>query len=305
MKIPALPISKQPRPAQEASQPISDYRAAHPNHLRAAGGAYLVLPYGLLDTLPVNQQQQLVDILTTIHANHPAWAERTTYQVLPWRRIRVGELDDRELSWHGITSDVDPATSTLTFLLPDGQQVQADTVLGHRPAADPAPTSTGTTAGLRPPLLPAPPEAAPIDTPAGRSQTARLGRAQRLITTRSRLAQLHSQHPEITTAWADAIAATDDAWGSDETWRTLAALDEPIPTVQTADTAHATTPADPDSEPTVAPESNTADGNAADAGPSLWKPEPDDYGIGELDAELRDLVGDDIDTDIDAEEEDS
>jgi len=88
-----------------------------PGHLADAGGAYLVLPYGLLHTLNGDRQQHLVDILTALAAIDPRWAATTTYQVLPWTRIRPGDLSDEELTWHGITSDIDPSTGALDLAL--------------------------------------------------------------------------------------------------------------------------------------------------------------------------------------------
>src|SRR5664279_1359513 len=87
--------------------PAVDTYRDRSGHLADAGGAYLVLPYGLLHTLNGDRQQHLVDILTALAAIHPRWAATTTYQVLPWTRIRPGDLSDEELTWQA-----SPATST-------------------------------------------------------------------------------------------------------------------------------------------------------------------------------------------------
>lgn len=292
MKIPALNITKRPPAAPTEQIPPAEKYRHQPGHLADAGGAYAVLPWGLVDQLPTEQQQQLVDVLIALRAAQPQWAARTTYQVLPWRRVRTSDLDDRELSWHGITSDVDPDTNTVTYAR-DGALLAAVAVIGHRPGIDPAPHPAGTNPGLRPPLLPAPPEApspAPSDA---RSQQARLGRAHRLVTTRDRLAQLTARHPGIATSWAESIAATDDAWTPDAGWKALADLDKPgtvSPTPPAADPAPPID-ADPADRLDVAQEKTPV----ADEPKKPWTPEPpQDYGIAALDAELRDLVGEPI-----------
>ena len=103
------------RRAPTQRPPAVDTYRDRPGHLADAGGAYLVLPYGLLHTLNGDRQQHLVDILTELAATDPRWAATTTYQVLPWTRIRPGDLSDEELTWHGITSDIDPSTGAVAY----------------------------------------------------------------------------------------------------------------------------------------------------------------------------------------------
>ena len=101
------------RRAPTQRPPAVDTYRDRPGHLADAGGAYLVLPYGLRHTLNGDQQQHLVDILTALAAIDRRWVATTTYQVLPWTRIRPGDLSDEELTWHGITSDIDPSTDPI------------------------------------------------------------------------------------------------------------------------------------------------------------------------------------------------
>jgi len=133
--------------------PAVDTYRDRPGHLADAGGAYLVLPYGLRHTLNGDQQQHLVDILTALAAIDRRWVATTTYQVLPWARIRPGDLTDEELAWHGITSDIDPASGAVAYSR-GGKPLHLDTIVGHRPAQDPIPALTGTYPGARPALLP-------------------------------------------------------------------------------------------------------------------------------------------------------
>ena len=170
---------------------VDTYRD-RPGHLADAGGAYLVLPYGLLHTLNGDRQQHLVDILTTLAAIDPRWAATTTYQVLPWTRIRPGDLSDEELTWHGITSDIDPSTGALAYSR-GGKPLHPDTIVGHRPAPDPIPAPAGTYPGARPALLPAGPGPETPGSPPAISTGLRTERAQRMIETRRRR-RLLAQH---------------------------------------------------------------------------------------------------------------
>ena len=131
------------RRAPTQRPPAVDTYRDRPGHLADAGGAYLVLPYGLLHTLNGDRQQHLVDILTALAAIDPRWAATTTYQVLPWTRIRPGDLSDEELTWHGITSDIDPSTGAVAYSR-GGVPMNPDTILGHRPTPDPIPAPAGT-----------------------------------------------------------------------------------------------------------------------------------------------------------------
>ena len=67
------------RRAPTQRPPAVDTYRHRPGHLADAGGAYLVLPYGLLHTLNGDRQQHLVDILTALAATDPRWAATTTY----------------------------------------------------------------------------------------------------------------------------------------------------------------------------------------------------------------------------------
>ena len=207
------------RRAPTQRPPAVDTYRDRPGHLADAGGAYLVLPYGLLHTLNGDRQQHLVDILTALAAIHPRWAATTTYQVLPWTRIRPGDLSDEELTWHGITSDIDPSTGAVAYSR-GGAPVNPDTILGHRPTPDPIPAPAGTYPGARPALLPA----GPGPETGTRSATAgclRTERAQRMIETHRRRELLARHAPNADTHWAEAIIAADPLWGPDQDWKLL------------------------------------------------------------------------------------
>ena len=60
------------RRAPTQRPPAVDTYRDRPGHLADAGGAYLVLPYGLLHTLNGDRQQHLVDILTALAAIRPS-----------------------------------------------------------------------------------------------------------------------------------------------------------------------------------------------------------------------------------------
>src|SRR5664279_4702375 len=164
------------RRAPTQRPPAVDTYRDRPGHLADAGGAYLVLPYGLLHTLNGDRQQHLVDILTALAAIDPRWAATTTYQVLPWTRIRPGDLSDEELTWHGITSDIDPSTGAVAY-----SRGGAADVFG------PGPPTTST--GLR------------------------TDRAKRMIETHRRRECLAQHAPTANTQWAEAIIAADPLWG--------------------------------------------------------------------------------------------
>jgi hypothetical protein len=94
------------------------------DHLADAGGAYLVLPYGLLEQLSAEQQQQIVHIVKEVARTNPQWASDTTYQVLPWARVHPADLSAEELTWHGIGSDIDPTTGTVATAAAGGRSHQ-------------------------------------------------------------------------------------------------------------------------------------------------------------------------------------
>lgn len=194
--------------------PVEEYRT-RPEHLHDAGGAYLVLPYSLLRQLPAAAQQALVDAAEAVRTSHRTWAAVTTYQVLPWQRVRVRDLAATDLAWHGITSDVHPGTGELSYHR-GGAPLHPQTIAGHRPALDIAPPLPGAVAGARPALLPSTPTELPGTQSAGRS-----ARAQRLVDVRDRQHRIIAVQPIVSPQWAAAIAATDTLWGPDEEWRDL------------------------------------------------------------------------------------
>jgi hypothetical protein len=206
--------STEPRPPA-----VQTYRDQS-GHLADAGGAYLVLPYGLLTMLNGDRQQQLVNILTELTATDPRWAATTTYQVLPWARIRPGDLSDEELTWHGITSDIDPSTGAVAYSR-GGAPLHPDTVIGHRPTPDPIPAPAGTYPGARPALLPAGPGPNTPDRPPATSTGLRTERANRMIETHRRRQLLARHTPNADTQWAEAIIAADPLWGPDQDWKLL------------------------------------------------------------------------------------
>ena len=208
------------RRAPTQRPPAVDTYRDRPGHLADAGGAYLVLPYGLLHTLNGDRQQHLVDILTALAAIDPRWAATTTYQVLPWTRIRPGDLSDEELTWHGITSDIDPASGAVAYSR-GGAPVNPDTILGHRPAPDPIPAPAGTYPGARPALLPAGPGPKTSAAPPTTSTGLRTERAKRMIETHRRRECLAQHAPTADTQWTEAIIAADPLWGPDDDWKLL------------------------------------------------------------------------------------
>ena len=210
--------SKKGEPAVP-TPPLQRY-LRRPGRLTDAGNAYLVLPVGLLDQLPVDQQEQLVAIATTLATAYPTWANAMTYQVLPWARCRPADLSEHDLAWHGITHDVNPLTGTMGYLR-GGEVIADDKVIGHRPTPDPAPTLPGSHPGARPPLLPAPPTRPQNHADVSSSNTLRSARSVRMVETQRRLRLVHQLAPTVDPSWADSIAATDALWGPDQEWHAL------------------------------------------------------------------------------------
>ena len=62
---------RKPPPQEQQLQAIRAYRDRL-DHLADAGGAYLVLPYGLLDQLTVEQQLQVVHIVKEVARSNPS-----------------------------------------------------------------------------------------------------------------------------------------------------------------------------------------------------------------------------------------
>ena len=249
-----------------------------PGRLTDAGNAYLVLPVGLLDQLPVDQQEQLVAIATALATAHPTWANAMTYQVLPWARCRPADLTEDDMVWHGITHDVNPLTGTMGYLR-GGEVIPDDKVIGHRPTPDPAPTLPGSHPGARPPLLPAPPTRPQNHADVSASNTLRSARGARLVETQRRLRLVHQLAPTIDPSWADSIAATDALWEPDQEWRTLVTQ-----TTQEGEVAPAPqrtpAPAAPAEIPDAPPAAKTSAG--ADDAPTV-QVAPASVGAGEAD----------------------
>jgi hypothetical protein len=217
--ITAARLLRRRAPAEPSRPAVQTYRD-QPGHLADAGGAYLLLPYGLLNTLTDDRQQHLVDILTELATTNSRWASTTTYQVLPWARIRPADLTDEELTWHGITSDVDPTSGKVAYRRA-AAPLHPDTVVGHRPAADLIPAPPGTYPGARPPLLPAGPGSnAPATAPVA-STGLRTERAKRILETHRRRELLARHAPTADTQWTEAIIAADPLWGPEQDWKIL------------------------------------------------------------------------------------
>ncbi len=232
--------------------PLQDY-PAQPDGLTDAGGAYVVLPVTLLQRLDSPSQQQLLDLLNLLTAANPAWATTTTYQVLPWARVRPGDLEQEELAWHGITSDIEPISGTISYIR-GGNDLPAETVIGHRPALDTVDSPAGTYPGARPPLLPAVPGIASPATTLPAANGLRTARAVRMIETRRRRELLFQHAPTADRDWAESVIAADPLWGNGEEWKTL--IDRTSTTIaaaaSTEDSAAAPVPAEPgDQSPAI------------------------------------------------------
>ena len=148
------------------------------------------------------------------------WASNTQYQVLHWTRVRPGDLSAEELTWHGITSDIDPTTGTVAYSR-GGKSLSPETTVGHRPIPDPTPVSPGTYPGARPALLPAAPGQKLTGITAATSQGVRTDRAKRIINARCRREMLFQRAPTADVHWAEAIIAAHPLWGPDEEWKLL------------------------------------------------------------------------------------
>jgi len=209
------------KPSSPEQQPtaIDAYRERL-DHLADAGGAYLVLPYGLLAQLSADHQQQIVHIVKDVARTNPQWASNTTYQVLHWVRVHPADMNAEELTWHGITSDIDPPTGTVAYSR-EGRPMSPETTVGHRPGLDTTPAPPGTYPGARPALLPA----APGSRSAGRTSAAahglRTDRARQVIGIHQRRKALFEHAPTADPQWVEAIIAADPLWGLDQDWKLL------------------------------------------------------------------------------------
>ena len=210
---------RKPPPQEQQLQAVRAYRDRL-DHLADAGGAYLVLPYGLLDQLTADQQQQIVQIVKEVARSNPQWASDTTYQVLHWVRVHPADLSAEELTWHGITSDIDPTTGTVAYSR-GGRPMSPEATVGHRPGLDATPAPAGTHPGARPALLPAAPGSHQTCTAPATSQGLRTDRAKRVFETHRRREVLFQRAPTADPQWAEAITAADPLWGPGEDWKLL------------------------------------------------------------------------------------
>ena len=210
---------RKPPPQEQQLPAIHAYRDRL-DHLADAGGAYLVLPYGLLEQLSAEQQQQIVHIVKDVARTNPRWASDTTYQVLHWVRVHPADLSAEELTWHGISSDIDPTTGTVAYSR-GGRPMSPETTVGHRPGLDATPAPPGTHPGARPALLPAAPGSHLTGIAPTTSQGLRTDRARRVIETHRRREVLFQRAPTADPQWAEAIIAADPLWGPDEDWQLL------------------------------------------------------------------------------------
>ncbi len=210
---------RKPPPEEPQLPAIHAYRDRR-DHLADAGGAYLVLPYGLLEQLSAEQQQQIVNIVKDVARTNPRWASETTYQVLHWVRVHPADLSAEELTWHGISNDIDPTTGTVAYSR-GGRPMSPEMTVGHRPGLDATPAPPGTHPGARPALLPAAPGSHLTGTAPATSQGLRTDRAKRVIETHRRREVLYQRAPTADPQWAEAIIAADPLWGPDEDWQLL------------------------------------------------------------------------------------
>jgi hypothetical protein len=210
---------KPPPEGQQPRQAIDAYRDQI-DHLADAGGAYLVLPYGLLEQVSAEQQQQLVRILKDIARTNPRWALDTTYQVLHWVRVHPADLSAEELTWHGISNDIDPITGTVAYSR-GGRSMSPEAAVGYRPGLDATPAPPGTHPGARPALLPAVPGSHLMGVASATSKGLRTDRARRMIETHRRREVLFQRAPAADHQWAEAIITADPLWGPDEDWQLL------------------------------------------------------------------------------------
>lgn len=244
---------RKPPPQEQQLPAIHAYRDRL-DHVADAGGAYLVLPYGLLEQLSAEQQQQIVHIVKDVARTNPQWASDTTYQVLHWVRVHPADLSAEELTWHGISSDIDPTTGTVAYSR-GGRTLSPETTVGHRPGLDATPAPPGTHPGARPALLPAAPNSHLTGTAPTTSHGLRTDRAKRVIETHRRREVLFQRAPTADPQWVEAIIVADPLWGPAEDWKflidqTTTQADPPTPPrLNQVDNEEATTPPAAPNEP--------------------------------------------------------
>lgn len=240
---------------QEGPGPVAPVLAhVHkPSRRTDAGGAYFVLPVGLVAQLPHETQQQLVDIADQLGRMHPEWAHTVTYQVLPWARYRPADLSPQELSWYGIVQDMDPVRGEVGYFR-SGTPLPPDHAVGYRPTLDKVPVLPGTHPGARPPLLPSMPNTqAPGAGHQAVATNIRAARAAQVATIQQRVAALHAADPSVDHTWAQGIATADELWGPDQRWRTLLQNTTTAPHVDVRRPTPAEAPPRPVPAPAAAP----------------------------------------------------
>jgi hypothetical protein len=87
-----------------SATPVHDYLAAGP-HPGVPDG-YVVLPKGLVESMPLPWQQAMVQILAEFHQayGHLDWPE---YRVVPSRREKLVNLDEEQLAEVGYLVEID------------------------------------------------------------------------------------------------------------------------------------------------------------------------------------------------------
>lgn len=238
-------------------QPIELYHASG-RQLQSSGGAYVVLPYGLLAELSRNDQASLVDLLKKLARENSAWTHDITYEVRAWRRVRVSDLSDEDLTWHGITTDVGD-TGDLTYTR-GGRELAEDVVVGHRPVIDPTATLPGTYPGGRPQVMPTTPQEAAPGLGPGSDRRFRRGRAERLMLIRQRREAIVGHVDEahaLDGGWVWSIASTDELWGPDEQWKLLLGEHVTVPLTSDPSSVPADDQAQNEPPPADAPETRT------------------------------------------------
>jgi hypothetical protein len=111
------PIAPQP-PA--SATPLEDYRAARPPGV-SIDGDYAVLPWRLVETMPLAWQQEYRALLAELHRQHPR-APWPGYRVVPVTRTPVEDLTIHEQTEAAVIQEIDDA----------GELVYRDRITGAR-----------------------------------------------------------------------------------------------------------------------------------------------------------------------------
>lgn len=106
------------RPA--SASPVHDYLTAGPHPGVPEG--YLVLPQGLVESMPLPWQQAMTQILAEFHQayGHLNWAE---YRVVPSRREKLVNLDEEQLAEAGYLVEID-ADGELVYRERNGKRIE-------------------------------------------------------------------------------------------------------------------------------------------------------------------------------------